>query len=293
LKEAAPAPAWLAFAPVSFVLLWSTGFIGARLGTPHAPPLTFLAIRYAIVVLVLVGLALATRAAWPRSWREAFHIGVAGFLVQAVYLGGVFTAIANGFPAGVTALVVGLQPVLTALLAKPLLGETLRLTQWAGVAVGFFGVVLVVFGKLGHGTLTGNGLLLTIMSLLGITFGTLYQKRYAAHADLRTGGAIQFMVALVVTLPLAWFFETEPVRWTGEFIFALGWLVLVLSVGAMSLLFAMLRHGAASRVASLMYLTPAVTAVMAYLLFDERLPTLALAGLAVTAIGVFLVMRKV
>lgn len=285
-------PAWLAAAPALFVLLWSTGFIGARLGTPHSPPLTFLAVRYALVVALLVAIAIATRASWPSSWRERAHIAVAGILVQAVYLGGVFTAIALGFPAGATALVVGLQPVLTAIVAGPVLGERLSARQWVGVAVGFAGVAMVVLGKLDRGHLSWVGLTAAGVALLGITAGTLYQKRFVPNVDLRTGGAIQFTAALIVTLPLAAATETQHIRWTGEFIFALAWLVIVLSLGAMFMLFTMLRHGEASKVASLMYLTPAVTAVVAYLLFDERLPAIGLAGMGVAALGVYWVMRK-
>jgi drug/metabolite transporter (DMT)-like permease len=285
-------PPWLERAPVAFVLLWSTGFIGARLGLPHAPPLTFLSWRYGLLVLLLTGVALLTRAPWPERPRHWAHIAVAGLMVQAAYLGGVFFAISLGFPAAVTALVVGLQPVLTAILAGPLLGERLARRQWLGVAIGFIGVLLVATGKLDHGTLSGGGLAAALLALFGITAGTLYQKRFCPAIDLRSGGAIQFAASLALTWPLAAWLEARPVQWTGEFIFALGWLVLVLSLGAMFLLFAMLRHGEASRVASLMYLTPAVTAVMAYLLFSESLPVRSIAGLAVTGVGVYLVMRR-
>jgi drug/metabolite transporter (DMT)-like permease len=285
-------PAWLVAAPATFVLLWSTGFIGARLGTPHAPPLTFLVVRYAAVVLLLVAIALATRAPWPQTWRERAHIAVAGVLVQATYLGGVFTAISLGFPAGVTALVVGLQPVLTAILAAPLLGEHLARRQWLGVAVGFAGVVLVVAGKLDRGSFSAVGMAAALVALLGITLGTLYQKRFTPGVDLRTGGAIQFLAALGVTLPIALATENMQIRWTGEFVFALSWLVIVLSLGAMAMLFAMLKHGEASRVASLMYLTPAVTAIIAYLLFGETLPISGFVGMAVTALGVYWVQKR-
>jgi drug/metabolite transporter (DMT)-like permease len=289
---AAPNAMLLSVAPALFVLLWSTGFIGAKLGLPHAPPLAFLSVRYLAVATLLTLVAFATRAAWPAGRREWGHLAVAGLLVQATYLGGVFVAISLGLSAGVTALIVGMQPVLTAIVAGRLLGEHLDRRQWLGVAVGFGGVVLVVSSKLGHGTLSTGGLLCAVVALVGITAGTLYQKRFVPRVDLRTGGAIQFAASLLVTFPLALLLETRPIVWTGEFLFALAWLVIVLSLGAMFLLFTMLRYGAASRVASLMYLTPGVTAVFAFLLFDERLPVSALIGLCVTAVGVYLVIRR-
>lgn len=279
------------FTPVLFVALWSTGFIGAKFGLPDAQPLTFLSLRYAIVLVLMGVLAWATRAPWPRTAREWLHIGLSGLLVHAVYLGGVFIAIGHGLPAGVTALVVGLQPVLTALGAGVFLGERVRPTQWLGLALGFAGVALVVAHKVaasaGGDALLGM-LLPAVIALLGITAGTLYQKRYCHAFDLRTGSVIQFLPSLLATLLVANQTETLQVHWTGSFVFALAWLVLVLSLGAVSLLNVLIRSGSAVNVASLFYLTPPATALIAWALFGETLTGLSLLGMAVTVFGVWL-----
>ena len=277
--------------PLLFVALWSTGFIGAKFGLPDAEPLTFLSLRYALV-LVLMGLAAwLMRAPWPRTAREWLHIGVSGLLVHAVYLGGVFMAIGKGLPAGVAALVVGLQPVLTALGAGAFLGERVRPTQWAGLALGFAGVGLVVGHKLAgsaSGAVLWAMLLPAVCALVGITAGTLYQKRFCPSFDLRTGSVVQFLPCLAATLLVASLTETMQVRWTGSFIFALGWLVLVLSLGAVSLLNVLIRRGSAVNVASLFYLTPPTTALVAWALFGETLTGLALVGMVLAAFGVWL-----
>ncbi len=278
--------------PVVFVLLWSTGFIGARLGLPHAEPLTFLALRYFAVLLLMLPFTLIVRAPWPATVRDARHIAIAGMLIQGGYLGSVFSALHAGMSAGVVALIVGMQPLLTAAAAGHLLGERVAVRQWAGLALGLIGVALVVWQKMGGQGLSAASLALALLALASITLGTLYQKRYCPSFDVRSGSVIQFTAALAVTLPLAWIFETMEVRWTGEFVFALGWLVLVLSVGATTLLFRLIARGAAIRVTSLFYLTPAVTAVMAWLMFDETLSTLALTGMAVAVAGVALVNRS-
>lgn len=284
-------PTWLRWAPALFVFLWSTGFIGSRLGKPYAEPLTFLSWRYLAVVALLASIALATRAAWPRSTRDVLHAAVAGLLVHGAYLGGVFCGIAYGVPLATISLIVGLQPVLTALAAGPLLGERLTALQWLGIALGFAGVVLVVAGKWGVATIDAAGYLWGVFALAGITAGTLYQKRYCGPIPMLTGGVIQFSAAGIATVAAAFATETMVVDWTPQFAFALGWLVLVLSLGAIGLLYTMIRHGEASRVTSYFFLTPPVTAVMAFLLFGERLPASALAGLAVSAAGVALVTR--
>lgn len=282
------------FAPYLFVFLWSTGFLGARFGLPHADPLTFLSVRYAVVIALMLALALATRAPWPRGARAWAHLGVAGLLVQALYLGGVFVAISHGLPAGVTSLVVGLQPVLTAVGAGLLLGERTTPRQWLGLALGFGGVALVLSGKLAAG-IPGHGdrslwpmLLPAFASLAGITLGTLYQKRFCPAFDLRTGPIIQLLAALPVTLVAA--AATEPMRFdgSGELLFALGWLVLVLSLGAFNLLNLLIRRGTAVNVARLFFLVPPTTALMAWLLFDEALRGAALVGMGVAVAGVWL-----
>jgi drug/metabolite transporter (DMT)-like permease len=277
--------------PLLFVLLWSTGFIGAKFGLPDAEPLTFLTVRY-IAVLVLMGaIAWLTRAPWPRTPSEWLHIGISGLLVHAVYLGGVFTAISHGLPAGVASLVVGLQPVLTALGAGVLLGERVRPTQWAGLALGFAGVGLVVAHKVAASVsaVALNSMMLpAVVALLGITAGTLYQKRFCHAFDLRTGSVIQFLPSLAVTALAASQTETMQINWSGNFMFALGWLVLVLSLGAVSLLNMLIRSGSAVNVASLFYLTPPSTALIAWALFGETLTGLALVGMGLTVFGVWL-----
>ncbi len=289
--------------PGLFVLLWATGFIGAKLGLPYAPPLKFLLWRFAIVIVLMTLLALAARALWPRGVQWV-HVAVAGVLLQAGYVGGIFVSIDLGMPAGVSALVVGLQPVLTAAFAASTtssLGERVSARQWLGFALGFGGVALVVWGRAGPGGLAAvagavgagavgvGGLAAVVMALLAMTVGLLYQKRYCGTLDVRTQSVVQFIAAAAVLLPLSLAFETRAVVWSGEFLFALGWLVLVLSVGAVSLLLVMIRRGAATSVSSLMYLVPPVTALMAWLMFDEALGVAAIAGMALAAAGVALV----
>ena len=276
--------------PLLFVFLWSTGFIGAKYGLPDAGPLSFLLTRYGAVILLMGALALATRAPWPAGPRQWLHIAVTGLLVHATYLGGVFVAIKHGLPAGVTALVVGLQPLLTATLAGALLGETVSRRQWGGLALGLAGVGLVVSGQFGDAAL-GAMLLPAVVALLGITLGTLYQKRHCAGFDLRTGSVIQFAASAAATAPLCLLTEGYAVDWTGDFVFALGWLVLVLSIGAVSLLNLLIRGGSAVNVASLFYLTPPTTALIAWAVFGETLTSTAIAGMALAVSGVWLVAR--
>jgi len=278
--------------PALFVLLWSTGFIGARLGLPHAEPLTFLTLRYLAVIALMLPLALVLRAPWPTAITEVRHIAIAGLLMQGAYLGGVFCAVHAGMSAGVVALIVGMQPLLTAAVAGRLLGERVTRLQWCGLALGLAGVTLVVWQRMSLHGLSAGSLLLGLGALAGITLGTLYQKRYCPAFDLRTGSVIQFAAALAVTLPLAFSIETMQVQWTGEFLFALGWLVLVLSVGATTMLFRLIRRGAATRVTSLFYLTPAVTAVMAWLMFGETLSMMAICGMVIAVTGVALANRE-
>lgn len=286
-----PADDLARLAPVLFVLLWSTGFIGAKLGLPHAEPITFLLIRMAAVALLLGAIAWIMKAPWPDP-RQAAHIAVAGLLVHGAYLGGVFSAIELGLPAGTVALIVGLQPLLTAVAAGPVLGETVTRRQWLGFALGLVGVLLVVWEKVAFRPGSGAGLLLAGVALVGITLGTLHQKRHGGGMDLRSGTAIQYAATAALFAVLAPLTETMQVEWTGRFVFALVWLSLVLSVGAIFLLFWLIRRGAASRVASLFYLTPPTTAVMAWLLFGETLGPAALIGMAIAIAGVALVNRR-
>jgi drug/metabolite transporter (DMT)-like permease len=273
--------------PMLFVLLWSTGFIAAKYGLPYAPPLTFLLYRFALVAALMTVVAVVTRAPWPGTAAQAGHVAVSAWLVHGAYLGGVFVALAAGMPAGTAAMLVGLQPIVTVAIARGWLGERVVPRQWLGLLLGLAGVWLVVRHKVGlAGSLTG--LAGIAVALAGISVGTLYQKRFCSHVDLRTGAVIQFAACAAVYLPVVIVLDSEPVRWTPEFAFALGWSVVVLSVGAISLLYWLLRHGAAANVARLFFLVPAVTAVMAWLMFGETLDALAIAGMALISVGVAL-----
>lgn len=280
---------WLAAMPGTFVLLWSTGFIGAKLGLPYAEPMTFLTLRFAIVAVLLAVMATVMGAPWPKRWRDAGHTAIAGLLLHGVYLGGVFSSIHLGVDAGVSALIVGIQPLLVAAVAGPVLGERVSALQWLGLVLGLAGVALVVSDKLGQGVGTPLGYAFSVFALAGITVGTVYQKKYCGGIDLRTGNVVQFAVTGAAMLPFAWAFETMQVVWSGRFVFALAWLCLVLSVGAITLLYLLIRRGAAARVASLFYMVPPSTALIAWFLFDERLSVVALAGMACAVVGVALV----
>lgn len=277
--------------PFLFVFLWSTGFIGAKFGLPHAEPLSFLLVRYGFVIALMTAIAFASRAPWPREPRQWLHIGISGILVHAVYLGGVFSAIKAGLPAGITSLVVGMQPLLTALGAGWFLKERVSGRQWAGLLLGLIGVGLVVSGKLGDGARLGPMLVPALLALVGITAGTLYQKRFCARFDLRTGSVIQFVPSAVLTAVFIACFEDFRIEWTPQFAFALAWLVLVLSIGAIGLLNLLIRSGSAVNVASLFYLTPPTTALIAWGVFGETLAAPALVGMALAVSGVYLVAR--
>lgn len=277
-------------APPLFIFIWATGYIVAKLAAPYADPLTFLSWRYAGVLVLMLGLALAARAPWPRG-RAMLHLAVAGLGIQALYLGGVWVAIRQGLPAGTAALIVNLQPVLVAALA-PLIGERVAPRQWLGVALGLAGVVLVIWHKLTVGTSFGTPLLLCVMALLAITGGTLYQKRFVPQFDLRTGQVVQFAAALAATLPAAWLTEPMRIEWNASVLLAMAWSVLVLTAGGISLMFYMLRHGRVTAVSSTMYLVPSVTSVMAWLLFNETLGAQAIVGMGVTLLGVYLVVAR-
>jgi drug/metabolite transporter (DMT)-like permease len=274
-------------APAIFVVLWASGFIGAKYGLPYAPPLTFLMVRMAGVVLVMGLIILVTRPAWP-SRDAVLHSAVTGLLVHGCYLGGVFVAIDHGLPAGFAALVVSLQPILASTIASPLFGERVVLRQWAGLALGVLGVYLVV-----HSHTDGEAPLFAWLSatfaLIGMTLGTLYQKRFGGGIEWRTGFLCQYAAAAILFVLGALMTETVRVQWTPEFLLAVGWLVFGLSLGAIWLLYFLIRHQAAARVLSLFYLTAPVTALMAWLMFGEQLSLLALFGMAVCVAGVALV----
>ncbi len=277
--------------PALFVVLWSTGFLGARLGGPHAEPFEFLALRFAIAAVLLGVVCLTTRAPWPGA-REAGWIAVAGLLTHGVMLGGVFSAVRGGMPLGVVALIGGLQPVLTAVATRALFGEHLRGVQWAGVALGFAGVVLVASGKIEAGRITAAGLVFSFLAVTGMTAGTLVQKRFCTAADLRSTGVIQYVAAFVLMAAGSFAFESQPIDWTPAFLFALSWLVLVNSIIAIALLYVMVARSSVNQVSSLFYLTPSVTAVFAWLLFREPITLPMAAGIAVSSAGVFLAVRS-
>lgn len=280
----------LRLAPALFVLLWSTGFIGSKLGAADAEPFTFLSLRFALAIVVLLPVAVL-RGSLKQDWRKRGHAALVGALIHGGYLGGVFWAIRHGMPAGVVALIVSLQPVLTSVLAGPLLGEKLTARHWAGLALGLLGGLLIVGPKLGGFGSGVNGATLAASSiaLLAITLGTLYQKRFGAGVDLVGGAIWQYLGALAVVGGAAMLFETRAVIWSPKFILALGWLVMALSIGAILLLMLLIRQHAVSGVSGLFYLVPACTAVMAYLMFDERLTMLQIVGMAVAIAGVVLI----
>jgi drug/metabolite transporter (DMT)-like permease len=276
--------------PFAFVVIWASGFVVAKYAAPYAEPLSFLVLRYSAVVVLMLALAVAARAPWPRG-RQVLHIAVAGVGIQAGYLGGVWAAVAAGMPAGVAALVVNLQPVLTAAFAG-LLGERLGGRQVAGLLLGFAGVALVVSNRLTTEGLSPLTLGLTVMALLAITIGTLYQKRFCPQFDLRTGQVVQFVASVAVTLPFALAFESFRFDWTPQLAGALAWSVLVLTGGGISLLFLMLRRGAAAQVTSYFYLVPGLTALMAFAMFGESLGLVAIGGMVLTVLGVVLATRR-
>lgn len=268
-----------------FVVLWSTGFIAAKYGLPYATPFAFLLARFCMIAAVMTAIAVIWRAPWP-SRRETMHTIVVGVLIQGCYLGGVFHAISRGTSAGTSAMLVGLQPVVTVVLARWWLTERVVLRQWAGLAIGLAGVALVVQHKIGVDRV--DGIVALLIALVAISVGTLYQKRHCAEVDLRSGAVIQFGACAILDLPLVLFAEQAHIDWTASFVFALGWSVIVLSAGANLLLFWLLRRGKAADVAALFFLVPAVTAVMAWALFGETLTLQAIAGMMLIAVGVTL-----
>lgn len=287
----------IAAMPALFVLLWSTGFIGAKFGLPYAEPFTFLFVRFVLTLALLIPLVFLLRGDWPESPRLWGHIATSGLMVHGAYLGGVFYGIYLGMPAGLASLLVGLQPLLTAALARPLLNERLNPLQWVGLALGLVGITLVLGSKLnpGDGGLFqgfGLGALACVMvALAGISCGTLYQKRFCTGMPLLSGTVVQYLGAGLLLGLGALLFEERHIDWTPTFLLTLGWLALVLSIAAILLLMALIKRGEASRVASLFYLVPPVTALEAWWLFDEALPPIALAGMAIALTGVVMVAR--
>lgn len=284
-------PANLLFfgAPALFVVLWSTGFIGAKMGLPYAEPATFLAIRFFAVAAILAVVAGLTGAAWPDNHTDKAHIAAVGLLVHGIYLGGIFGGISLGVTAGDSALIVGMQPILTAVLVGPILGEAVRARQWIGFVIGTVGVTLVSWRYIDDLDSTLTGVVLCVVAVMGMSLGTIYQKRFCAQMNLLTGSCIQFLAAALFMLLIAVAWESGQVNWTGEFVFALGWLVIVLSLGAMTLLWLLVRAQAATQVASLFFLVPPVTALIAWPLFGETLTLKSVIGMGLVVLGILLV----
>jgi drug/metabolite transporter (DMT)-like permease len=278
--------------PVVFVFLWSTGFIGAKLGLPYVEPLTFLAIRFGLCFVIMLPVIVLTKTVWPRRWQDFGHISISGLFMHGGYLGFVFLSIDQGVPAGISSLIVGIQPLIVAALAGILLGEVVSRRQWIGLLLGLIGVFLVVLNKLSLGQGTSFGMSLSFVALFSIAIGTLYQKKFCSQMNLKSGNFIQYIAAGLYFYAMSLIFEERTIIWSGELVFAMGWLVIVLSFGAVTLLYMLLRTGAAANVSSLFYLTPPCTAIVAYFLFDETLGPISLIGMAVAVIGVALVNYK-
>lgn len=287
LTLARPAIA-IALLPLLFILMWSSGYVAGKIAVPYAGPFTLVFIRFSVAAAILLIAARLLRASWPKSFREFFHIAMVGVLIQAVQFSGLYSGISLGVSAGVSALIVGTMPVFTALGAGWLLKEKVTARQWMGLLIGLVGVILVVAHKLHLGEAGVEGYLAVVLALFGITTGTLYQKRFCTTMDIRTGGFIQLTVASLITFILALQYEDLAVTWSTEFILSSAWMSLVNSIGAISVLYMLIRRGEASRVASLFYLIPSVTALMAFVVLGEKLSTLALLGFGVTAAGVWL-----
>jgi drug/metabolite transporter (DMT)-like permease len=289
---------WLIrIAPVLFVLLWSTGWLVAKVAMPYAEPLTLLVVRYAMAASILAAACVAMGVTWPRSRSAIGHAMASGVLLHALYFAGVWWAVWHGLPVAISGLITALQPLLTALLAPWLLGEKITRGQWAGVILGSLGIALVLApalsaipaGKLSEVLLP---LAVNITGMIGATLGTFYQKRFITQSDVRAVTVLQNIGAIIVTLPFAYATETMQVTWSWPLIVALVWVVLANSIAAIALLATMIRHGAVSRAASLIFLMPPMVAAQAVLMFGETLSPVQMIGMAVTAAGVALAVRK-
>jgi drug/metabolite transporter (DMT)-like permease len=289
LKPVSPHTSFVSAAPAIFVFLWSTGYVGARFGLPYAEPFTFTSIRFAIVGAIMGLLFLIRRSPLPRDLRLWGHLAVSGVLIHTCFVGGVFSAIHLGVDISIAALIAGAQPLLTAIVVVVLFSEVLSRRQWTGFVLGFVGLSMVILKTLQTGALPWAGLIGCMIGLCGLTFGTLYQKRYVVGVDLLAGSAIQFMFALIPCITWALCFESTAVEWNITFILALTWLCVALSIGAISVLLFLIREGAAARVSSLFYLVPPVTALQGYWFFGERLSLIQLIGIGVTAAGVAMI----
>lgn len=280
----------VAAAPALFVLLWSSGYIGARLGLPYAEPITFLALRMIVVVIIFTGVVAFSRVRWL-TLAEFGHSMVTGLLLHAIYLGSVFVAISQGVPTGISALIPGLQPVVMSTVASRWMGETVTRLQWIGLGLGLFGVLVVLHERSVVGSASALGWAASFTSLAAITIATLYQKRFCGAIDWRIGNLVQYGSASILLCIVAMTFEMQTIHWNWKLLFAIAWLAVVLSIAAVGLMYWLLRRSAATGFASLFYMVPAVTAVIAYLLFGERLDAISLGGMVICAAGVILVNR--
>lgn len=284
----------VAVAPALFVVLWATGFVVAKLSAGHVAPVWFLGLRFPIACVFMFCIALYQRASWP-DWGHAFHASVAGAFMHGGYLAPIYWAVAHGLPAGVSALIVGLQPLITAFLAAGILGERIHGRHWFGLAVGLMGIALVISPKLHFQGVEGITPLTVGLALFGalcISFGTVYQKRFATDIALATGGTWQYVGGSLVVLISAYFVEDFFFDNSHQAWLALGWAVIVLSVIAITLMMILIREGAVSKVSSLIFLVPAVAALMTYILFGETLNVIQILGMAVCAAAVLIVNKN-
>ena len=296
MKSSAPS-LLLRFSPIIFVLIWSTGWISAQFGVFYADPLTFLSLRFALAGLCMVGVSLLFGAQWPKGRNHWLHAMMSGILLHAIYLGGVWWAIHAGLASGLSGLIAALQPILTAFLAPMLIRETITRQQWLGIAFGFTGIIFVLhpkFAALGSSVFieTALPIIINSIAMLSVTLGTFYQKRFVPAGDLRTITALQYCGAFVVTLPAAYFLEPMRMDWSITLFAVMAWSVLALSLGAIGLLLVLIRNGAVSRAATLIYLVPPAVALQAYFIFGETLDAFQIGGMALTVAGVALATRK-
>ena len=281
----------LAVVSALFIFFWASGFVAAKYGLPYAQPFTLMAARFVVATAIMIPACLLLKAAWPKSFRAALHIMIAGIGIQVFYLAGVYYGIALGVSTGVTAIVVGLQPLLTGVLAGFVLHERISANNWIGLVLGFIGLAFVVWDRIVSPTDTLWGMGALFAALIGITLGTLYQKKFCGSFDIRTGVALQTVVSCVVMLTLAGTFETMNIDWTVDFVFAVLWSAVGLSVIASCLFYWLIQRGAATRVTSLIYLSPPTTALMGWAMFSEIMSWLAIAGMLLAMVGVAMAVR--
>lgn len=275
--------------PLMFVALYGSGFVGAKYGLPYSPPLTFLVLRFGLAAALIAVLAMIFRARWPKSILDVLHIATAGALTVGIFSAGVFVSISVGLSPAISALIIALQPILVAVFASSLLGESLMRRQWIGLAMGLIGVGFVVWHKIDFGTFQLFGVGMSVVGLLGVTFGNIYQKRFCANMALFPGGAIQSATSAMILLPFAMCFERMEVIWDAKFVIALSYMTIGVSIGALSLLYMMIRRGDVSKVASVFYLVPVSAAITSYILYGETFDTPVIVGVLVVAVGVYLV----